>query len=48
MTATRIAVCGVVGLALVLALAIAGCGRKGAPQPPPGVRDTYPKPYPRE
>lgn len=30
----------------VLALALAGCGKKGDPQPPPGVPNTYPKIYP--
>jgi len=38
---------GLAALVLV-ALALAGCGRKGAPQPPPGVPNTYPQPYPRE
>jgi hypothetical protein len=31
---------------LALGLALAGCGRKGPPQPPPGVPDTYPRVYP--
>jgi predicted small lipoprotein YifL len=36
-------------LALVLlAPALTGCGKKDAPTPPPGVPDTYPRPYPRE
>lgn len=30
----------------VLALALAGCGKKGDPQPPPGTPNTYPKIYP--
>jgi hypothetical protein len=34
-------------LALGLTLALCGCGKKGAPQPPPGVPHTYPQPYPR-
>jgi predicted small lipoprotein YifL len=39
----------VVALAvLLLAPALGGCGKKGAPTPPPGVPDTYPRPYPRE
>jgi hypothetical protein len=36
-----------VALALALLLLVA-CGRTGSPQPPPGVPNTYPKPYPRE
>lgn len=35
-------------LALILALALAGCGKRNAPEPPPGVPDTYPRPYPSE
>ncbi len=31
---------------LVVALALAGCGKKGASQPPPGVPNTYPRTYP--
>ncbi|HVC56195.1 MAG TPA: lipoprotein [Stellaceae bacterium] len=31
---------------LVVAVALAGCGRKGPPQPPPGVPNTYPRTYP--
>jgi len=37
--------CGI-ALLIVLALALAGCGRKGAPQPPPGEPITYPRTYP--
>ena len=33
-------------LLLFLVLALAGCGRKGAPQAPPGEPDTYPRTYP--
>jgi predicted small lipoprotein YifL len=37
------------GLAvLLIAAALAGCGKKGTPQPPPGVPDTYPRHYPSE
>jgi predicted small lipoprotein YifL len=37
------------GLIVVLCtLALAACGKKGAPTPPPGVPNTYPQPYPRE
>jgi predicted small lipoprotein YifL len=35
-------------LLLCVALALAGCGKKGSPQPPPGVPDTYPRTYPSE
>jgi hypothetical protein len=31
---------------VMLGLALAGCGKKNAPQPPPGVPNTYPRPYP--
>jgi predicted small lipoprotein YifL len=31
---------------LVLGVALAGCGKKGPPQPPPGVPNTYPRVYP--
>ena len=33
-------------IVLLIALALAGCGRKGPPQPPPGVPDVYPRTYP--
>ncbi len=40
------------GLALValilVALPLSGCGKKGPPNPPPGVPVTYPRSYPRE
>jgi predicted small lipoprotein YifL len=39
---------GAVSLALALGLLLAACGKKGLPQPPPGVPNTYPQPYPRE
>jgi predicted small lipoprotein YifL len=38
----------IVLVAFVLALALAGCGKRGPPEPPPGVPNTYPQPYPRE
>jgi predicted small lipoprotein YifL len=41
-TAWRIA-----AVALVV-LALAGCGKKGPPQPPPGVPNTYPQNYPQQ
>jgi predicted small lipoprotein YifL len=33
---------------LIIVLALAGCGKKGSPQPPPGEPDTYPRIYPNE
>ncbi|HUZ71850.1 MAG TPA: hypothetical protein VMU87_02585 [Stellaceae bacterium] len=33
---------------LLLALPLADCGKKGAPEPPPGVPNTYPRTYPHE
>lgn len=33
---------------LLIALAVAGCGKKGNPQPPPGEPNTYPRTYPSE
>ena len=36
-------------LALVLIVAaLAACGKKGPPQPPPGVPNTYPQNYPKQ
>ena len=31
---------------LVVVLALAGCGKKGAPQPPPDEPNTFPRTYP--
>jgi predicted small lipoprotein YifL len=31
----------------MIVLALAGCGRKANPQPPPGQPNTYPQPYPK-
>ena len=31
---------------LVVVVALAGCGKKGAPQPPPGEPNTFPRTYP--
>ena len=39
----RLALC-----ALILALGLAACGKRNAPEPPPGVPDTYPRAYPSE
>ena len=33
---------------LLVALAVAGCGKKGNPQPPPDEPNTYPRTYPSE
>ena len=33
---------------LLIAVALAGCGKKGNPQPPPDVPNTYPRTYPSE
>ena len=33
-------------LLTVVVLALAGCGKKGAPQPPPGEPNTFPRAYP--
>ena len=35
-------------LAVLLVLGLAGCGKKGNPQPPAGEPDTYPRSYPSE
>ena len=35
-------------MVICLVLAIAGCGKRNAPQPPPDVPHTYPRPYPNE
>ncbi len=31
---------------MLIVLALAGCGKKGAPQPPPDEPNTYPRVYP--
>jgi predicted small lipoprotein YifL len=35
-------------LLVAVALALSGCGKKGAPVAPPGEPDTYPRVYPNE
>ena len=37
----------VIGVLLV-AITLAGCGKKGPPGPPPGVPNTYPQMYPKQ
>jgi hypothetical protein len=37
---------GQAAILLIVVLALAGCGRKGAPQPPPDEPNTYPRTYP--
>jgi hypothetical protein len=37
-----------IGVVLVVALMLLGCGRKGNPQPPPGEPVTYPRTYPAQ
>jgi predicted small lipoprotein YifL len=32
----------------ILSLALTGCGKKGPPDPPPDVPNTFPRPYPSE
>ena len=45
-TAPARAAVGRVLILLIVALALAGCGKKGAPQPPPDEPNTYPRVYP--
>ena len=35
-----------VAIVLVVAVVLAGCGKKGNPEPPPGQPNTYPRVYP--
>jgi predicted small lipoprotein YifL len=37
-----------VALVLMVTALLAGCGKKGAPIPPPDEPNTYPRPYPSE
>jgi hypothetical protein len=37
---------GFVLIFLLVAVALAGCGKKGSPQPPPGEPNTFPRVYP--
>jgi predicted small lipoprotein YifL len=45
-TALMPAVIGRVLVILVVVLTLAGCGKKGAPQPPANEPNTYPRTYP--
>jgi predicted small lipoprotein YifL len=40
--------CHLALLPLVFTIVLAGCGKKGLPEPPPGEPATYPRPYPSE
>ena len=40
------AVIGRVLILLLIVFALAGCGKKGSPQPPPDEPNTYPRTYP--
>jgi predicted small lipoprotein YifL len=33
-------------LVAIVLVPLLGCGKKGAPEPPPGEPDTYPRTYP--
>ena len=47
--AKRVRVCGRVGVcAILLSLALAACGKRNAPEAPPDVPNTFPRPYPSE
>jgi predicted small lipoprotein YifL len=35
-----------IAVLLLFGLTLAACGKKGDPQPPPGVPNTYPRVYP--
>jgi hypothetical protein len=45
---SRVGVNGVTLCAIILSLALEGCAKKNAPQPPPDVPNTFPRPYPSE
>jgi predicted small lipoprotein YifL len=44
-SASKIVVIRVLVL-LLIAITLAGCGKKGAPQPPPDEPNTFPRSYP--
>jgi predicted small lipoprotein YifL len=35
-------------VAVLLSLSLTGCGKRGTPEPPPDVPNTFPLPYPSE
>ena len=39
---------GLLTVAVLLSLALTGCGKRGVPEPPPDVPNTFPRPYPSE
>jgi predicted small lipoprotein YifL len=46
-SARRVQIAGLV-LMLMVAVMLAGCGKKGNPEAPPGVPNTYPSAYPKQ
>ena len=48
MSCRRALTAGLGLVALILVLALTGCGRRNAPEPPPDVPNTFPRPYPSE
>ena len=44
----RYAAAAQLAVVLLVALMLAGCGKKGYPSPPPGEPNTYPQPYPSD
>ena len=40
--------CAALLFVVVVSLALAGCGKRGPPEPPPGEPVTYPRNYPSE
>jgi predicted small lipoprotein YifL len=45
--ACRAQIAGLV-LVLICSAVLAGCGKKGNPEPPPGKPNTYPRTYPAQ
>lgn len=39
---------GLLLLGAILAGPLAACGKVGAPEPPPGTKNTYPRTYPSD
>ena len=46
--ARRVRIAATLVLALTLAVMLAGCGKKGNNEPPPGQPNTYPQAYPKQ